>query len=193
MTRRRRRTILSNIMYFKGNACGARMTLAWILEGWNPLSQNISQNSPAASRPEAEHRRFLEKSPTVLTQFFQKLRACFWSRHMRRCARCAHVTQFCCDAGARELQPIANPSSGAYYLLWCSLIEPSPCVPRQAPWQQFPPPRTNCRGFSLDGKGVRSAPLPARSSRNQLAAGPQPATCFRFISCLELPKTRGPV
>ena len=44
MTRRRRRAILSNMLYFKSNACGARMTLAWILEGWNPLFQNVSQN-----------------------------------------------------------------------------------------------------------------------------------------------------
>ena len=45
MTRRWRRAVLSNMLYFKSNACGAHMTLAWILEGWNPLFQNVSQNS----------------------------------------------------------------------------------------------------------------------------------------------------
>ena len=64
---------------------------------------------------------------------------------------------------------------------------------RQAPSQQFSPPRTNCRGFSLDGNGARSAPPPARPSRNQLAVVPQPAACFRFIPCLKILKIRGPI
>ena len=32
-------------LFFKSNACGTRMTLAWILEGWNLLFQNVSQKS----------------------------------------------------------------------------------------------------------------------------------------------------
>ena len=41
-------------------------------------------------------------------------------------------------------------------LLWCSLVEPTPCVPRRSPWQQFWRPRKSCHDFSLAGRGARS-------------------------------------
>ena len=47
-------------------------------------------------------------------------------------------------------------------LLWCSLVEPTPCVPRRPPWQQFSPPLKNCHGFPLAGSGALRTPLPAR-------------------------------
>ena len=56
-------------------------------------------------------------------------------------------------------------------ILWCSLVEPTPCVTRRSPWQQFPPPRKNCHDFSLAWSGARSAPLPARPKPWQFLRG----------------------
>ena len=47
-------------------------------------------------------------------------------------------------------------------LLWCSLVEPTPCVPRRSPWRQFSHPCKNCHLFCLRGSGALRAPLPAR-------------------------------
>ena len=56
-------------------------------------------------------------------------------------------------------------------LLWCSLVEPTRCVLRRSPWQQFSPPRKNCQDFSLAGNGAQSAPLPARPKTCQFFNG----------------------
>ena len=58
-----------------------------------------------------------------------------------------------------------------YLLLWCSLIEPTPCVPRRSLWQQFSPPRKDCHGIRLAGSGTLRAPLPAREKPWQFLRG----------------------
>ena len=53
----------------------------------------------------------------------------------RRCAPCARVRQLRFSAGIYVSQHQLKQ------VLWCSLVEPTPCVPRRSLWQQFSPPR----------------------------------------------------
>ena len=56
-------------------------------------------------------------------------------------------------------------------VLWCSLVEPTPCGPRRSPRQHFSPPRKNCHDFGMAGRGALRAPLSARGKSWQLLHG----------------------
>ena len=67
-------------------------------------------------------------------------------------------------------------------ILWCSLVEPTPYVPRRSPWQQFSPPHKNCHRFGLAGSGALRAPLPARGMPWQFLCGGR--NCWQQGDCV---------
>ena len=48
-------------------------------------------------------------------------------------------------------------------LLWCSLVEPTACVPRRSPWQQFSPPRKDRLYPRSEWRAKRVSPYQAEA------------------------------